>query len=321
MAQEMKLNEVELTNDISSNLNVICEDGGEWTRLNIKEAVASRSEMQELTSRLNQLSNPNLLINGDFQIWQRGTNFGGQSRNFFIADRWLVHAPSVRFRLTKIDKGISFSGLTAIWQNIESDLRNNNYTLSFILNGKKYAINDINFIESFNYYPLYNDETDEEIVSIQTIYYAEENYSRISFSLNHTDTYELQCVKLEQGSIATSFVPRLYAEELPLCQRYYYVLPYAQYIVSCGDASNTLRLHSDWVENNMRDSKTIRYSLNEGLSLANSAINIPLQSIVWNQNSIEISFGSDIKCIVKCDVTHMCYNNESSYIAIDAEIY
>ena len=34
------------------------------------------------------ISNPNLLINGDFQIWQRGVSFGVIPANSYTADRW-----------------------------------------------------------------------------------------------------------------------------------------------------------------------------------------------------------------------------------------
>lgn len=42
-------------------------------------------------SLLNSLINPNLLINGDFQVWQRGENFifnSTNNSNVYTADRW-----------------------------------------------------------------------------------------------------------------------------------------------------------------------------------------------------------------------------------------
>ena len=44
-------------------------------------------------------------------------------------------------------------------------------------------------------------------------------HDRIMLSVSNNDV--VNWVKLEVGSVATPFIPRLYAEELALCQRYY----------------------------------------------------------------------------------------------------
>lgn len=50
--------------------------------------VYSKAEVQEVTQ-----SNANTLINGDFQVWQRGTSFSNVD-NMYTADRWLCDAYS-----------------------------------------------------------------------------------------------------------------------------------------------------------------------------------------------------------------------------------
>lgn len=52
----------------------------------------------------------NLIINGDFSIWQRGTSFTGAG---FIADRWHVHDGTSSVVISKTTDGISISGTTS----------------------------------------------------------------------------------------------------------------------------------------------------------------------------------------------------------------
>lgn len=49
-------------------------------------------------------SNPNLLINGDFQVWQRGTEFS-EPYNQYCADRWIVQT-SALVNVSKTEKGV-----------------------------------------------------------------------------------------------------------------------------------------------------------------------------------------------------------------------
>ena len=52
------------------------------------------------------VSAPNLLINGDFQIWQRGNSFTNVSTGY-TADRWKIYSES-NVNVSKTDNGLKF---------------------------------------------------------------------------------------------------------------------------------------------------------------------------------------------------------------------
>lgn len=159
-----------------------------------------------------QLSNPNLLINGDFQVWQRGTTFTFSKDNKFHyhADRWCLYntATSVSYTNTNdsTGNGLNVDSLCYISQILERNLEvGKKYTISLQINNSTFITQVI---------------TGGEYADYGRIAYLQHNdgkcYIRIKLS-NET----LNWVKLEQGSIATPFVPRPYAEELAMCRRYY----------------------------------------------------------------------------------------------------
>ena len=60
----------------------------------------------EITTQLNDLANRNLLINGGFLVWQRGTSFntGG-----YTVDRWAISTSVNSYNLTKTDEGVQIT--------------------------------------------------------------------------------------------------------------------------------------------------------------------------------------------------------------------
>lgn len=149
-------------------------------------------------------SNYNLLINGDFQVWQRGTSFSVTILSY-TSDRWAVVSTDGAYpvSVTKVGNGIKLSqadGAGSFLRYIMEDsdfamISGKTVTLSYKLNG---VYNEETFVASS---PL--------IVSIGGPGGVDYVYSEF---------------KLELGSKATPFVPRPYGEELALCKRYYEVI-------------------------------------------------------------------------------------------------
>ena len=84
-----------------------------------------------------QISNPNLLINGDFQVWQRGTSFTSEFvAGIYTADRWRVFGNAdSSIKVEKVADGMKITALTngavaLITHKFETYLRT-------FLNGKK----------------------------------------------------------------------------------------------------------------------------------------------------------------------------------------
>ena len=163
---------------------------------------------------------PNLLINGDFQVWQRGESITlanvSETGYKYLADRWCRYFSSTSSDseiYEKVSNGMKYTSTTSsnatITQLLETGLKSGNkYTLSA-------SVNDIIHIMTFDGQV----DKSEGILS-----YAKPAttipHDRIMFSISNNDI--VNWIKLEQGSIATPFVPRLIAEETMLCQRYYY---------------------------------------------------------------------------------------------------
>ncbi|CAL9982041.1 hypothetical protein VPHD432_0022 [Vibrio phage D432] len=63
-------------------------------------------QINENTERLDtQITNPNLLINGDFSVWQRGTTSVGHPSFTYAADRWITSINGTSLNLFRADAG------------------------------------------------------------------------------------------------------------------------------------------------------------------------------------------------------------------------
>lgn len=194
------------------------------------------------------VSNHNLLINGDFQIWQRGTIFNQISNHKYFADRWKIYNyMSVKSDINKVPGGFCYKSAsgskTLIYQMLEVDdlypLYNQSLTLSLeyvILNGNPSISCGIRTDS-----PLYNDGSGVDRVETEYVSSKSERgflsvtldnfiygYKTLMVLIVMDNTSgESDCevnirkVKLEVGNKVTSFCPRPYAEELIKCKRFY----------------------------------------------------------------------------------------------------
>lgn len=204
-------------------------------------------------SLLNQLSNTNLLINGDFQVWQRGTSFTNipAAKVIYNVDRWYTNSADSIFNIEKINNGISITRVnnTNRWAHFAQALERNE-ALKLVGKYVTLTINctlttaDIIRASIYSGTPSLNSplstitlKTGKNIIT-----------TKIPDTLDNNDTIgvvfdfieskvpnsnlQIHYVKLEEGSIATQFVSRPYGEELALCQRYY------EYIQRCVGLTN-----------------------------------------------------------------------------------
>ena len=202
------------------------------------------TDLNDMANNISELSNSNLLINGDFQIWQRGVEFNCNNKSQFTADRWwvakgivtksklnghnalkIVRSPdvigetNVEYRMEGLE---NFRGktLTLSWEaEVSTDLDYSvaifafapDYSTSFFLQTtKNYKVNALNKIAVTFSIP---ENLDSKFTNLYMCPLRSSNIAEHSIAI--TD------LKLEIGARATPFIPRSYGEELALCQRYY----------------------------------------------------------------------------------------------------
>ena len=197
----------------------------------------------------------NLLINGDFQVSQRGDftssqTLGTTSFQFYV-DRWRIYAfnndlgyiqhfldqslPDGSYantlRITSGDSDL----LAPLVQHVENHkiVWGRDFTFSFWYKST-----------SDNMYNLWNGTTQEHFLLLSTAgtwvkyektFKFKENGAQLRIEFySHSATFhsgaylELANLQLELGKVATPFEHRSYGEELALCQRYYYKINSAE---------------------------------------------------------------------------------------------
>jgi hypothetical protein len=174
-----------------------------------------------------RFSNPNMLINGNFTnaVNQRGKSEYTISGQYTI-DRWKLISNgkvSISSDGLAVEATESSGGYIDIVQILENNItEGTKVTLSWCdENGIYLATGEV------------PDKPSEGASFFATAYgtgASSNTYMRCSLSYINNMSVELVCsanniikwVKLEYGETSTPFVPRLYAEELALCQRYYF---------------------------------------------------------------------------------------------------
>lgn len=290
---------------------------------------------KELYDNLLQIGNPNLLINGDFQVWQKGNEFNITSNRMYTADRWIAYMNAsdgyVPYTITNSSRRMKISSTAGeckflIFQHVEL----NNSIIRKIL-GKKLTLSvkiiSSNVQEISTSATILYNSSDKPSVSlakkIHTISANKYTITKMTFDVandaDFDDVKSLQIIisspgitsdvyidyaKLELGEIATPLVPRPYAEELMLCQRYgrYIYVDYTMNAAS-NSFSNMMSIPVD-----MRIDPTLT------LKAAGTLTNITSEKITHASftNRVRFSFSASVAGMLRV------YSRE--YWA-DAEIY
>jgi hypothetical protein len=195
----------------------------------------------------------NWVLNGNLEIWQRGTSFTDVASNSFSADRWkMTYRPNGNINVAQVDnviyKGLKYTNAYSSAQTINveqliedvSKFSSKSFTLSFYAKANT-AITLTNIFYA-NYGSGGSTQTNEGStthsvtttrqqfthtftatdMSGKTI--GANNYMRLYFEMpfaSQNDWLEIDTVQLEVGSTATDFEHKSYGEELALCQRYF----------------------------------------------------------------------------------------------------
>ena len=208
----------------------------------------------------------NLVMNGGFDVWQRGTTVTKTSNTYqnFTADRWSAYFGGTytqeQTTLPNGDYVDYFKGVLGTTGgnriNINNFIENGNriisgkyVTISFWLktsvidnqvNVKLQTTNGSNFssyillanryIETSTSWKKYEItlKCNDDIANVGARPHVLLEIDGVDGSWANGTTFELAQVQLELGKVATPFEHRSYGEELALCQRYYYKINSAE---------------------------------------------------------------------------------------------
>ena len=190
-----------------------------------QEIAQLKSDFNEYKGKTDVLEsrpvNNNILINSNFAnpVNQRGitpeTWTSTSTTGKYGLDRWKISDCDV----SNIANGLTLKGhgnnASDLLQIIESGVETGNkYSASVCIDGVVYS-GTVTATGSGSQVAFDNGSIKIELQYISTGYYV--------FRVRFLDTkpHVVSWTKLEKGSVATPYVPRLYGEEFELCQRYY----------------------------------------------------------------------------------------------------
>lgn len=293
------------------------------------ETKAKLAEKADTATVSENVSNPNLLLNGDFKINQRGKTSYVCTKNEYTLDRWLG---ANGLTVTKNANSISLtntnsSGTVIFQQKLEEPF------LSFA--GKNLCISaevDGTVFHASANLPTTAPSSATTLASKQIadgvtlqLAYISTNMLSAQFALATGKTITLTNAKLELGSSPTAFCPRLYAEEFALCQRYYQIIKKIS-----GNTSLNLAI--------VRNETSIRIFVNLLQSLRTTPtiktsnctlFNISNDSYIVIENALTVTCLSENQCVLNYTSSNLTRGtmffvsdtNGLARIELDAEIY
>jgi len=193
--------------------------------------------------------NPNLLINGNFKVWQRGKNFVNDANivQQITADRWWLWTNHNVGDVSSIIKNndhvimnkTAGTGYSILYQRVDIGFLKPSTTYTFTVEaavpvGKNISLRVRNSGLKFDKQQPINGTATKAIYSVnfttpQSLA-AGGLFFEIMVWLSSNTSIKIYRTKLEKGDKFTGFTEQNYALDLLECQRYYQVLSYNVYV-------------------------------------------------------------------------------------------
>lgn len=238
-----------------------------------------------------KFSNPNLLINPDFKINQRGAT--SYTSNGYTVDRWKVNNGTVSPQSNGVTVTLNNEGqFIQLLENTSSG------TYTATIKVTSITGDCVLFVGSHSLQ-----------LNKAGTFTITENGSITGISLYKstagTCTINVEYIKLEQGSVSTTFIAPNPADELIKCQRYYFKRYYF-YVFYSGTESFTY-IFSDTIPS-MRIEPTVGFenTSNSGLTRAVVSLN---------------TTAKDITLLIQAVTSKVGNCNVGGTVELDAEIY
>lgn len=286
----------------------------------------------------NEISNPNLLINGDFRINQRGqTTYTGQS---YAIDRWRGIGSASQMTV-ETNGNITLTNTTSkntyykqVYEN-SAFLAGQTVTMSVKLASVSTGKAVISIYTTTNQSPSGWTVLGTMPISQEGIYSVTATIPNgitfVSFDIgvmgtnstggtNSVATYEW--AKVEMGSVATAFSPRPYAEELALCQRYYREInssrvAYSRIAIGYAKTTNSARFIIPF--NTMRIAPTVNVVGNYRDYATNNIFTLDTTNTRTFREGVELDFNTTGTFETVGQPT-LLTSVTTNYIALDAEM-
>ncbi|BBF45087.1 hypothetical protein lbkm_3846 [Lachnospiraceae bacterium KM106-2] len=186
---------------------------------------------------MGEIPRRNLLVNGDFQVWQRGTVFNNPPVWQYFADRWRVyHNGDVDLTVSQIDQNVG--GMSIKWADGQNaginiqylalvdekvKLLGRNLTLTVKIDGLLIE-RPITMVRGGAYIHIGMSAANAYSCQVENPLLEEESPFVIIFELEPKvagGTRKIEFIKLEYGNYYSGFEPRPYYEELRDCSLYF----------------------------------------------------------------------------------------------------
>lgn len=217
---------------------VIAQEG-DYNAGQIEETASRVFVSPQEKEKWNGIPGENLVINGGMQIWQREESLTGVGGYNYTADRLIIlETAGGKFTVEKYndpEMGLcaKITCTAAGWINLGTVVEL--VGVFPALTGSFYAkcskiFENTTVISAKSYDDVEKGQKDTISTSWQRVVFALSNVTaneKLYFTclrgggVKAGDVFYLTGIKLEAGGQATPFVPRPYAEEMALCQRYY----------------------------------------------------------------------------------------------------
>lgn len=179
-----------------------------------------KGSLSQLANYLgNKFSNPNLLINPDFKINQRGKSTYSSTGAGGTVDRWV--GTNVK-TVVNSDNTVTVSSLsgTGYYTQHEENISYGKHTYSIYVQAITGTVKA--FYKS-------KDSKDIELGTLKqglnTFTSVDDGFKSFFLSIAGGSSVTLKYAKIEQGAVATSFIAPSPVEEYPKCQRYFQYIP------------------------------------------------------------------------------------------------